>query len=303
LEIDMTVVISGASGQLGRLVAEQLLGQLPVEELILVSRSPRDLAEFAERGVEVRWGDFDAPESLLEAFAGGDRLLLISTMAMGRRVEQHRAALDAAESVGVEHVVYTSLTKPVAGHPAGLVVEEHRETEELMRGARIGWTVLRNSAYAELQVPLGAVAVTYGRLVTNAGEGRIAPISRSDCAAAAVAVLTTDGHEGQTYEITGPEALSQADIARLVSEVAGRPVKVMQSGDRKLSWGLGRLGTPKPVARAIVDLGIATREGYFDVVDGAFERLTGRRPRTLREVFIAHRSELAGMDGAAVAYG
>jgi NAD(P)H dehydrogenase (quinone) len=299
----MKVVVSGASGQLGRLVAEQLLSRLPVEELILVSRSPRALAEFAERGVEVRSGDFDDPESLADAFAGGDRLLMISTMALGRRVDQHRVALDAAVGAGIDRVVYTSLTNPVAGHPAGIVVEEHGETEELLRAAPVGWTVLRNGAYAELQVPLGAVAVSYGKLVTNAGDGRIAPISRSDCAAAAAAVLTSDGHEGQTYEITGPDALSQADIARLLSEVAGRPVKVVQAGDRKLSWGLSRLGTPKPVARAIVDLGIATREGYFDVVDDAFERVTGRRPSTLREVFIAHRGELAGVDGAAVAYG
>jgi NAD(P)H dehydrogenase (quinone) len=300
----MKVVVSGASGQLGRLVAEQLLGRLPVEELILVSRSPHDMAEFAERGVEVRWGDFDEPESLREAFAGGDRMLLISTMAIGRRVDQHRAAIDAAVAAGIERVVYTSLTNPVAGHPAGIVIEEHRETEELLRAAPVGWTLMRNSAYAELQVPLGAVAVTYGRLVTNAGDGRVAPISRNDCAAAAAAVLTSDGHEGQTYEITGPDALSQADIARLLSEVAGRPVRLMHAGDRKLSWGLGRLGTPKPVARAIVDLGVATRQGYFDVVDDAFERVTGRRPRTLREVFVAHRGELAGMDeGPAVAYG
>jgi NAD(P)H dehydrogenase (quinone) len=299
----MKVVVSGASGQLGRLVAEQLLSRLSVEELILVSRSPQGMAEFVERGVEVRWGDFDEPESLADAFAGGDRLLLISTMAIGRRVDQHRAAIDAAVAAGIEHVVYTSLTNPVAGHPAGIVVEEHRETEELLRAAPVGWTMLRNAAYSELQVPLGAVAVTYGRLVTNAGDGRVAPISRNDCAAAAAAVLTSDGHDGQTYEITGPDALSQADIARLLSEVAGRPVRLMHAGDRKLSWGLGRLGTPKPVARAIVDLGVATRQGYFDLVDDAFERVTGRRPRTLRDVFVAHRGELAGMDGPAVAYG
>jgi NAD(P)H dehydrogenase (quinone) len=299
----MTVVVTGASGQLGRLVAAQLLGRLPVQEVILASRTPEELSEFAERGVEVRYGDFDAAGSLAEAFDGADRLLLISTMAVGRRVDQHRAALVAAARVGIERIVYTSLTNPVAGHPAGMVVDEHRETEELLHAAPVSWTVLRNAAYAELQVALAAVAVTYGRLVTNGGDGRVAPISRGDCAEAAVAVLTSDGHEGQTYEITGPEALTQADIARLASEVSGRPVKVMQSGDRKLSWGLSRLGTPKPVARAIVDLGIATREGYFDVVDGAFERLTGRRPRTLRDVFISHRGELAGTDGSAVAYG
>jgi NAD(P)H dehydrogenase (quinone) len=299
----MKICVSGASGQLGRLVGEELLGHLEAHELVLMSRTPEALPEFADRGVEVRYGDFDEPGSLAEAFAGCDRLLLISSMAVGRRVEQHRTALEAAATAAVQRVVYTSLTNSVEGHPCGLVVDENRLTEELLRDGDLPWTVLRNSAYAELQVPLGAVAIAYGKLVTNAGEGRVAPISRVDCAAAAAAVLMSDAHEGRTYEITGPEALSQSDIARLLSEASGRPVTVVQTGDRRLRWGLGRLGTPKPVARAIVDLGIATREGYFDVVDGAFERLVGRRPQTLREVLTANRVELAGFDAASVAYG
>jgi NAD(P)H dehydrogenase (quinone) len=253
--------------------------------------------------VEVRYGDFDVPESLVEAFSGCDRVLLISSMAVGRRVEQHRAALAAATAAGVQRVAYTSLTNPVEDHPCGIVADEHRATEELLRDGAVAWTVLRNAAYAELQVPLGAVAISYGKLVTNAGDGRVAPISRSDCAAAAAMVLTSEGHEGQTYEITGPEALSQADIARLLGEVSGRPVMLVRTGDRRLRWGLSRLGTPKPIAQAIVDLGIATREGYFDVVDGAFEWLTGRRPQTLREVLMANRVELSGIESAGVAYG
>jgi NAD(P)H dehydrogenase (quinone) len=297
----VSVVISGASGQLGRLVAEQLLGQLAPEDVILVSRDPEALAELAALGADVRHGDFDDPASLPDAFAGGDRLLLISTMAVGRRVEQTRAALDAAGQAGIQHVVYTSLTNPIPGHPSGDVVDEHRQSEEMLTRCGLSWTVLRNAAYAELQVPLGTVATTYGRLVTNAGDGRVAPISRSDCAAAAVAVLTSAGHEGQTYEITGAEALTQTDIARLLSDVTGRPVRVMPTGDRRLMWGLLRLGTPKPVARAIVDLGIATREGYFDIVDPAFQKLIGRPPRTLRDVLMAHRHDLLGSDEAAVA--
>jgi NAD(P)H dehydrogenase (quinone) len=230
-------------------------------------------------------------------------MLLISTLAIGSRFEQNRAALAAAAAVGVRHVAYTSLTNPALNHPTGDVVEDHRRTEELLQCSDLAWTVLRNAPYAELQVPLGAIAVTYGKLVTNAGDGRIAPISRGDCAAAAAAVLTTDGHEGQTYEITGPEALSQADIAGLLSEVSGQPVQVIESRDRKLLWGLTRLGTPKPVARAIVQLGAATREGYFDVVDPAFHTLVGRPPRTLRDILVEHRGELAAEIGPSVAYG
>jgi NAD(P)H dehydrogenase (quinone) len=297
------IVISGAAGQLGRLAAEQLLGQLSPEEVILVSRTPDALSEFAAIGADVRFGDFDHPLSLGEAFAGGDRLLLISTNQMGHRLDQHRAALQAAQGAGIQHVVYTSSTNPVAGHPVGLAVDENRGTEELLHASNLSFTVLRNAAYAELQVPLGAVAVTYGKLVSNAGDGRVAPISRSDCAAAAVAVLTSPGHEGRTYEITGPEALTQADIARLLTDVTGRQVKLVAMGDRRLSWTLSRLGTPKPMARAIVDLGVATREGYFDVVDPAFEQITGRRPRAVREVLLANREELLGSEEPAAAFG
>jgi NAD(P)H dehydrogenase (quinone) len=234
---------------------------------------------------------------LAAAFGGGRRLLLISTPNIGQRGRQHGAALEAAAAAGIEHVVYTSLTNPRPDHPAGDVAAEHHQTEQQLMASGLDWTILRYGAYADLQVPLGAMAAGYGKLVTNAGEGRIAPIARQDCAAAAVAVLCSDGHQGQIYDVTGPEALSQAQIAALVSEISGRPVQVMALADRRLTRLLMRLGAPRAVARAIVDLGVATRENYFDVVDPAFERLTGRAPRSLRDVLITHRGELAGADG------
>jgi NAD(P)H dehydrogenase (quinone) len=288
----MSILVTGASGELGRLVAEQLLDRVPPHQIILVTRRPQTLADLADRGADVRQGDFDDPATLAQAFVGATRMLLISTNAMGRRTAQHRAAIEAATAAGIGHVTYTSLTNPVPGHPTGIVADENRETEEMLHASGLAWTILRNAAYAELQVPLGALAVTFGKLVTNAGDGRIAPISRRDCAAAAVAVLTTDGHDGMTYEITGPDALSQADIAALFTEVSGRPVSVVPMADRKIVRGLLRIGTPRGVARAIADLGIATREGYFDVVDPAFQTLTGRPARTLRDVLIANRGEL-----------
>jgi NAD(P)H dehydrogenase (quinone) len=288
----MKILVTGASGQLGRIAAIQLLEQASPHEVILVTRRPPALADLAERGADVRYGDFDDPDSLPAAFAGAERMLLISTNNIGGRVAQHHAAIAAAAAAGVGHVVYTSLINPVEGHPTGDVADEHRETEDFLSRSGMRWTVLRYGAFADLQVPLGAIAVEYGKLVSNAGDGRIAPIARHDCAAAAVAVLTSDGHEDKVYDVTGPEALTQSDIAELVSEVSGRPVEVMPIGDRRLSWALKRLGAPKDVARAIVDLGVATRESYFDVVDPAFESLTGRRPAALRDVLITHRAEL-----------
>jgi NAD(P)H dehydrogenase (quinone) len=288
----MSVVVTGASGHLGRLVAEELLESVPASDLVLVTRHPDAIADLGERGATVRLGDFDDPASLVPAFEGADRLLLISTLAVGRRVPQHRAAIDAAVAAGVRHVVYTSFPKPVANHPVGPIATEHGETEDLLHGSGLDWTVLRNATYAEFQVPPGALAVAGGKLYTNAGDGLLVSVSRRDCARAAAAVLTGDGHEGKTYDITGPEALSQGALADLLSEVSGRRVELVPIGDRMLTWGLTRNGAPKSVARAVVAFGKAVREGYYDVVDPAVATLTGTAPRPLREVLVAHRGDL-----------
>jgi NAD(P)H dehydrogenase (quinone) len=290
----MSVIVTGASGQLGRLVAEELLERVPADELIFVTRHPDALDHLSDQGATVRHGDFDAPETLPAAFAGGERMLLISTLSIGRRVAQHRAAIEAASAAGVQRVVYTSFPKPEAGHPVGPIATEHGETEAILHDSGLAWTVLRYATFAELQVPPGALAVAGGKLYTNAGDGRLASVSRRDCARAAAAVLTDEGHEGRTYDVTGPEALTQSELAELLAEVSGRPVKLVPVGDRTLTWGLTRAGAPKPVARSIVAFGKAIREGYYDVVDPAYTQLTGGAPRSLRDVLIAHRGDLVG---------
>src|ERR1700730_1119383 len=136
----MTVIVTGASGKLGRIVAENLMARLAPAELVLVTRHPAALSELAARGADVRYGDFDDPASLPEAFAGGRRMLLISTDAIGRRVAQHRAAIDAAAFAGVGHVVYTSHPNPVAVNPLGPVAAEHGETEEMLHDKGMAWT-------------------------------------------------------------------------------------------------------------------------------------------------------------------
>ena len=288
----MSIVVTGAAGQLGRLVAEELLDRVPADELVFVTRHPEALDHLAERCADIRHGDFDEPQTLPAAFAGGERMLLISTLSIGSRVAQHRAAIQAAKQAGVGHIVYTSFPKPEPTHPVGPIATEHGETEAILHDSGLGWTVLRNATFAELQIQPGALAVAGGKLYTNAGDGRIASVSRRDAARAAAAVLTSDGHAGRTYDITGPEALAQEELADLLADVSGRPVKLVRVGDRTLTWGLTRAGAPKQVAKAIVAFGKAVREGYYDIVDPAYTSLTGLEPLSLRDVLIQHRGDL-----------
>jgi NAD(P)H dehydrogenase (quinone) len=290
---DLTsVIVTGAAGHLGRLVAEQLLERLAPEQLILVTRRPTALSELRARGADVRYGDFDDPASLPDAFAGGHRMLLISTDAIGRRVRQHRAAIDAAAAAGVGHVVFTSIVSPVAANPTGPIAREQGKTEAMLHRSGVGWTVLRFGSFAELVLPPAATAVQNRRLITNNGHGRLGPVARGDCAEAAAIVLTTDGHAGKTYEITGPHGLTPSDLAGLYGDLSGQPVKVLQLSDAILTRVLVGIGTPMPMAWSITAFGRAVRHGYFDVVDPAFERLTGRPPVALRDVLIAHRADL-----------
>jgi NAD(P)H dehydrogenase (quinone) len=293
----MSIVITGASGRLGRSVAELVLDRVPASGVILATRNPESLSDLSGRGAEVRQADFDRPETLAEAFAGAGRLLLISTNAVGHRVAQHRAAIEAARETGVRHVAYTSYLNPVAGNPA-VVTPDHRQTEEALRESGLGWTALRNGLYAEYQVPAGARAIATGQLVHNCGDGRTAYVSREDCAAAAAAVLTSEGHEGMAYNVTGPDALGQDDVAALLSELSGRPVEAVAVDNEAYVRGLTESGMPEPAALALASFGRAIREDYIGEAPGAVEDLTGRKPRSLLEVFQAHRAELLQEESA-----
>jgi NAD(P)H dehydrogenase (quinone) len=277
----VSVVVTGGSGHLGRLVAEQLLERLEPAEVVLVTRTPQALGDLRRRGADVRYGDFDDPASLPAAFAGADRMLLISTDAVGRRVRQHRAAIDAAVQAGVGHVVFTSIVNPVMQNPNGAYSWEPGRTEVDLQRSGLPWTVLRFGSFAELQLPPAATAVQNGQLVLNFGDGRLVSISRRDCAEAAAITLTTDGHRGETYQITGNQLQSHSDLAELYSELSGKPVRVL----------LG-IGTPLRNAWNLVAYGRAVRLGYFDVVDPAFERLTGHPPMAVRDVLVAQRADL-----------
>jgi len=279
------LIVTGASGQLARRTTELALER--GAELVLVTRTPDAVADLA---AEVRFGDFDEPDSLVQAFAGGERMLLVSATDLERRIEQHRAAIAAARDAGLRHVVYTSGLAPEPPNPA-VVAPSHHATELALRESGLAWTILRNSLYAEYQAPEAATALESGRLVHNRGDGRVAYVSREDCAAVAAAVLTGSGHEGRVYDVTGPEPLDAADLAALYGELGGRPVENVALDDEAFVAGLvgGAAGDDhmRYGAELVASFGRSIREGYMSSCTDAVETLTGRPPRTLREVLEA----------------
>ena len=288
----MSLGITGASGHLGRLTTDALFERVDPGDVVLVTRDPSKLCEVAARGARVMPGDFSDPSTLDEAFAGIDRLLLISTTVVGERVPGHLAAIDAARRAGVGHVLYTSGIKPVPENPA-VVMADHRATEEGLRASGLDWTFLRNSLYAEYQVPTAAQAIASGRQVHNSGDGRVSYVSRVDCAAAAAGALAGAAQPGRAYDITGPDAISAADLAALASELSGRSIELVDLDDDAYVAGLvEHAQMPEPVARNIASFGASARKGFADTVGDGVQELGGRPPRALRDVLTAHLDEL-----------
>ena len=283
------IIVSGASGKLGRRVVEILIERGAAGRTRALSRDPAKLADLAARGVQARRGDFDDPASLASAFAGGDVLLIVSTdniVEPGGRVRQHGAAIEAAKAAGIRHVAYTSSPEiPVA------IDRDHMETERLLRESGLAWTALRNTLYAEFLVEGGAL--NPGGLVGNAGDGRVAHVTRDDCARSAAAVLLDPApHANRAYEITGPDAPSRPEIAALLADVLGRPVPVVDLDDATYRAGVIAAGVPPFLADVVVEFGQAARGGHLARTSTAVADLTGRPATPLRAHFEAHRPAL-----------
>ena len=280
----MTFAVTGASGQLGRLVAEELLARVAPEQVVLISRSTDKLADFAARGAQTRVGDFDRPETLAAAFAGVDRLLVISTDAVGARLDGHLAAVRAAAEAGVRHLLYTSITRPESSNPAA-VVPDHVATEQALRDSGVTTTFLRNNVYADFQLDGLRQAAATGQLVTNTGDGRVAYVTRADCAAVAAAALAGDHTEDTVLDVSGPTALAAADLAAIASRLGDREVQVVDVDDAAYAAGLiEHAGLPAPVADLLTSFGTSARLGYGDVVTDVVERFTGRPAASLESL-------------------
>ncbi len=257
------IAVTGASGQLGRLVMEGLLARVPAENIVAAVRNPSKVADLAARGVVVRTADYARPETLDAAFAGVDRLLLISSSEVGGRVPQHRNVIEAAGRAGVGLVAYTSILHADTT-PLGLGAE-HRETEALLRASGLPHVLLRNGWYTENYLASLPAALQHGAFAGSAGDGRIASAARADYAAAAVAVLTGEGHAGKVYELAGDTAYTLAELAAEVSRQTGRQIGYTNLPQAEYRAMLVTVGLPVPIADMLADSDAgAARGGLFD---------------------------------------
>jgi NAD(P)H dehydrogenase (quinone) len=288
-----TLLVTGASGHLGRRVLELLL-ETHEGMIIAATRTPEKLTEFSMRGVIVRHADFEDPASLLQAFKGVDRLLLISTDAVdrpGRRLNQHRNAIKAAEQAGVSHVVYTSLMNPGPDSPA-YVAPDHRGTEASLKESKMGWTVLRENIYMDLLLLSLPQAIEMGKIFNAIGDGKAAYITREDCARAAAAALASSYEGRRVLDITGPKAVSQYEVAAIVGEITGQEISYVPLELDTLIQNMVNSGLPRPVAEGYASFDATINQGKFGTVSSTVQDLTGRKPISVSDFLVAHRDVL-----------
>ncbi|MEW1614274.1 MULTISPECIES: SDR family oxidoreductase [unclassified Streptomyces] len=270
----MSIVVTGATGELGRLVIDELRATVPAGDIAAVVRSKEKAAALAARGVELRIADYDRPETLDEAFRAGDRVLLISGSEVGKRVRQHTALIEAAKAAGVAQLAYTG----VLGGPDAdfLLADEHKATEQLILGSGLPHTLLRNGWYTENYTANLAPVLEHGAVVANAGAGRVASATRADYAAAAATALTGEGHLGKVYELSGDTAWSFAEYAALLSEVTGKEITYNDVPAAVHQEILVGAGLPEGFAAVLTDVDEAVKRGLLAGTSGDLARLIGR---------------------------
>jgi NAD(P)H dehydrogenase (quinone) len=269
------IAVTGASGHLGRLVIQSLLGTIPPSQIVAVVRTPEKAGELAASGVVVRQGDYSKPETLRPAFAGVEKVLLISGNEVGKRVAQHAAVAASAKQAGAQLLAYTSLLH--ADRSPLLLAEEHRQSEAAIRASGVPFVLLRNSWYNENYANAVKLAVTLGVHYGCAGDGRISAASRADYAAACAAVLTAkDDPSGRTYELAGDEGFTLTQFAAEIARLSGKPVRSENLSEADYKAVLVKAGLPEPAAGFFANTDTGISQGALYDGGRQLSKLIGR---------------------------
>lgn len=270
----MKLLVTGATGKLGSKVVESLLKSVPASQLAVSVRNPEKAAGLSSQGVEVRHGDFDHPKTLDTAFAGIDRLLIISADGDNEtRIRQHTNAVEAAKRAGVKFIAYTSLAN--ATESKNLMAPPHIATEAAIVNTGIPYSFLRNNWYLENEIGSIQGALAGAPWVTSAGEGKVGWAMQQDYAEAAAAVLVEEGHENTVYELSGP-LLTQEELVKVLGLVLGKEIPVQQVNDETYAEIMKGLGLPDFVIPIVVGIQESIRNGSLEVESNDFEKVLGR---------------------------
>ncbi|MDH2068240.1 SDR family oxidoreductase [Pantoea sp. GD03673] len=279
------IAVTGATGQLGRIVIDALLKKVPAAEIVAAVRTPAKAADLAALGVIVRQADYEQPETLEAAFAGVDKLLLISGSEVGKREAQHHAVIEAARAAGVGFIAYTSLLHADTS-PLGLATE-HRATEALLSASGIPFALLRNGWYTENYAASIPPALTHHAFIGAAGEGRIASAARQDYAEAAAEVMTRDDQAGNVYELSGDDSYTLAEFAAEIAAQSGEQVDYVNLSQHDFAAALKNAGLPDGLAEMLADSDAGAEKGGLFNDSHQLSKLIGRPTTSWQEVIRA----------------
>jgi NAD(P)H dehydrogenase (quinone) len=275
------IAITGASGQLGRLVIDSLLTSVPASELVALVRNPASVSDLKDKGINVRQADYTQPDTLITALQGVDKLLLISSSEVGQRLVQHQNVIEAAKETGVSLLAYTSILHADTS-PLGLA-DEHKATEAALADSGIPHVVLRNGWYSENYIASVPAALELGALYGCAGAGKISSASRADYASAAAAVLTQDGQAGTIYELAGDSAYTLAELAAEISVQTGKDIGYVDLPETDFADALLKAGLPAPLASLLANSDTGASQGGLYDDSQTLSKLIGRPTTTIAE--------------------
>jgi NAD(P)H dehydrogenase (quinone) len=288
------IVVTGATGHLGRLIVEKLVRRVPADQVGVSVRDPKKAADLEALGVRVRQGNFEDADSLRDAFEGATQILIVSSNARasgGDPLAQHRNAIDAAKAVGAQRIVYTS-HMAVSATSAFPPAQDHAATEAMLAQSGLSWTALRHGFYAESGLMMSGEGLKNG-VIEAPADGKISWTTHADLAEADAIILADEGRfDGPTPPLTAAQAIDLNEFAAIASDVLGKPVSRKVLSDEELKAKMAARGAPEAAAKMALGLFIAARNGEFATVDPTLEQLLGRSPTTVRELIaekVGHR--------------